>query len=62
MAYETLELRFECGHTRTIPLLHNQNDAECFVCHPELRDVPAVGRCPECMNALSMVEPPLGKI
>jgi hypothetical protein len=49
MAYETFELRFECGHTRTIPLLHNQNNAECFVCHPELRDVPASGKCPQCI-------------
>jgi hypothetical protein len=51
MSYETFELRFEgCDHTRPIPLLHNQNDAECFVCHPELRDVPATGKCPECMT------------
>jgi hypothetical protein len=52
MGNQTFELRFEgCGHTRTIPLLHNQNDAQCFVCHPELRDVPTRGKCPECMSA-----------
>ena len=52
MAYETFELRFEgCDHTRPIPLLHNQNDAECFVCHPELREVPAAGPCPDCASA-----------
>jgi hypothetical protein len=57
MTYETFEARFEgCDHTRTIPLLHNQNDAECFVRHPELRDVPASGKCPECMSGVDAVE------
>jgi hypothetical protein len=52
MAYETFELRFEgCNHTMQIPLLHNQDDSRCFVCHPELRDVPAPGKCPACTSA-----------
>jgi hypothetical protein len=38
------------------PLLHNQTDAECFVCHPELRDVPASGKCPECMIATAITK------
>jgi hypothetical protein len=51
MTYETFELRFEgCDHTRTIPLLHNQNSTECFVCHTELCNVPAVGKSPEHIN------------
>ena len=53
MAYETFELRFEgCTHTMKIPLLHNQDDSRCFVCHPELRDVPATGKCPACTSAV----------
>jgi hypothetical protein len=52
MAYETFELRFECcNHTMKIPLLHNQDDNRCFVCHPELRAVPATGKCPACTSA-----------
>ena len=52
MAYETFELRFEgCGHTMKIPLQHNSDPDRCFVCHPELRDVPASGKCPECVSA-----------
>jgi hypothetical protein len=34
-----------------IPLLHNQDDSRCFICHPELRDVPASGKCPACISA-----------
>jgi hypothetical protein len=51
-AYETFELRFEgCGHTMKIPLQHNSDPDRCFVCHPELRDVPASGKCPACVSA-----------
>jgi hypothetical protein len=34
-----------------IPLLHNSDDICCFICHPELRDVPASGKCPACISA-----------
>ncbi len=54
MPYETFPLRFEeCGHVLNAPLLHNANANHegCFVCHPELRDVPVGGKCPECVNA-----------
>jgi hypothetical protein len=34
-----------------IPLLHNQDDSRCFVCHPELRDQPMSGKCPACVSA-----------
>ena len=52
MSHETFELRFEgCNHTMKIPLHHNSDDARCFVCHPELRDVPASGKCPACISA-----------
>jgi hypothetical protein len=51
MANETFELHFEgCDHPRTIPLLHNQNDSECYACHPELRDIPVRGKCPDCVS------------
>jgi hypothetical protein len=54
MTYESFELRFEgCDHARSVPLLHNQNNAECFVCHPELRNISASGKCPECMTAVA---------
>ena len=45
MAYETFYLRFEgCSHTTRIPLQHNSGDHDrCFLCHPELREVPATG-------------------
>jgi hypothetical protein len=52
MPYETFELRFEgCNHTMKIPLLHNQDVSRCFICHPELRDIPATGKCPACVSA-----------
>lgn len=52
MPYQTFELRFEgCKHTVTIPLLHNQDNSRCFICLPELRDVPATGKCPACISA-----------
>jgi hypothetical protein len=52
MAYETFDLRFEkCGHTLKMPLQHNSDHDRCFVCHPELRDVPASGKCPACISA-----------
>jgi hypothetical protein len=51
MPYETFELRFAgCGHVLNVPLQHNAADAQCYVCHPELRDVPAKGACPECAS------------
>lgn len=51
MSYETFELRFEgCSHTMKVPLQHNVKDDQCFVCHPELRDVPAPGKCPACIS------------
>jgi hypothetical protein len=51
MPYETFNLRFEgCGHTMKIPLVHNSDDDRCFVCHPELRDVPASGKCTVCIS------------
>jgi hypothetical protein len=51
MSHETFELRFEgCSHTMKIPLLHNANDDKCYVCHPELRVVPAPGKCPACIS------------
>jgi hypothetical protein len=44
MPYQTFDLRFaDCDHTLKIPLLHNQDDSRCFICHPELRDQPDVG-------------------
>jgi hypothetical protein len=52
MSYETFELRFEdCNHTMKMPLLRNEDDSHCFVCHPELRDRPAHGKCPACVSA-----------
>jgi hypothetical protein len=52
MAYETFELRFDgCSHTMKIPLQHNADHDRCFLCHPELRDVPATGKCPACVSA-----------
>jgi hypothetical protein len=51
MSHETFELRFEgCGHTMKVSLQHNANDEKCYVCHPELRDVPAPGKCPACLS------------
>lgn len=62
MAYETFELRFAgCGHTRTIPLLHNQNNAECFVCHPELRDCPSGRTMPRMYERAKRGRTPVGK-
>jgi hypothetical protein len=52
MSNETFELRFEgCGHTMKIPLKHSANHDHCFVCHPELRDIPSPGKCPLCIMA-----------
>jgi hypothetical protein len=52
MPYETFDLRFEsCGHTVRIPLHHNSDNDRCFVCRPELREVPASGKCPICISA-----------
>jgi hypothetical protein len=54
MSYETFERRFEgCSHTMRTPLQHDsdQDHDRCFVCHPELRDVPASGKCPACISA-----------
>jgi hypothetical protein len=52
MSHETFEMRFEgCNHTMKIPLLHNQDDSRCFICHPELRDQPMSGKCPACVSA-----------
>ena len=52
MPRETFELRFEsCGHTMKIPLQHNSDHDRCFVCHPELRDIPASGKFPACVSA-----------
>ena len=52
MSYEMFEIRFEsCGHTLRIPLLHKEDDRRCYICHPELRDRPAPGKCPACVSA-----------
>jgi len=52
MPYEIFELRFEsCGHTMKIPLQHNSDHDRCFVCHLELREVPASGKCQACLTA-----------
>ena len=52
MSNETFELGFEgCGHTMKVSLQHSANDEKCYVCHPELRDVPAPGKCPACVSA-----------
>jgi hypothetical protein len=52
MSYETFELRFEgCNHTMKIPLVHKDDDSRCFVCNPELRNVPTPGKCPACISA-----------
>jgi hypothetical protein len=52
MPHETFELRFDgCGHTRKTPLQHDEDDDKCYVCHPELRDVPVPGKCPACTSA-----------
>jgi hypothetical protein len=52
MAYETFPLRFEgCGHVLDVPLQHSPNHNHCFVCQPDLRDVPAPGECPPCIVA-----------
>ena len=57
MPYETFDLRFEsCGHTVKIPLHHNSDNDRCFVCRPELREVPASGKCPVCISAQQQVE------
>jgi hypothetical protein len=52
MPYETFDLRFEsCGYALRIPLHHNSDNDRCFVCGPELREVPASGKCPVCISA-----------
>src|SRR5580700_2195277 len=57
MSNETFELRFEgCGHTMKVSLQHNADDEKCYVCHPELRDVPAPGKCPACVSAAKIQE------
>jgi hypothetical protein len=52
MPHETFELRFDgCGHTMKTPLKHDEDDDKCYVCRPELRNVPALGKCPACISA-----------
>jgi hypothetical protein len=61
MPYETFDLRFEkCEHIQKIPLQHNADDSQCYICHPELRDRPLPGKCPECMSAENV--PQQGKV
>jgi hypothetical protein len=51
MPIETFPLHFEgCEHVLNIPLLHNPDHRICYVCHPELRDDPVSGKCPECIS------------
>src|ERR1700749_194642 len=40
-----------CGHTMKIPLQHSSDHDRCFMCRPELRDVPASEKCPPCVSA-----------
>lgn len=51
MGNETITLRFrECIHVVTLDPMHNPTDnhAQCYVCHPELLNIPLPGKCPEC--------------
>jgi hypothetical protein len=51
MPIETFPLHFEgCEHVLRIPLVHNSDDSRCYLCHPELRDRPVTGKCPECIS------------
>jgi hypothetical protein len=51
MHIETFPLHFEgCEHVLNIPLLHNPDHSRCYLCHPELRDRPVTGKCPECIS------------
>jgi hypothetical protein len=52
MPYETFELRFtDCEHVLNVPLIHSTHRVTCYVCEPEMRDVPAKGKCPKCEDA-----------
>jgi len=51
MPMEMFPLHFEgCEHVLNIPLVHNSDDSRCYLCHPELRDRPVTGKCPECIS------------
>jgi predicted amidophosphoribosyltransferase len=47
-------LRFrDCIHVVSLDPVHNPTDnhAHCYVCHPELQNIPLPGTCPECDTA-----------
>jgi hypothetical protein len=60
-----IELRFrDCSHVVTLPPMHNHadNHAQCYVCHPELQQIPIRGACPTCdAAALAREQKPPGR-
>jgi len=63
MPIETFPLHFEgCEHVLRIPLVHNSDDSRCYLCHPELRDRPVTGKCPECICGGGIIIQPWSNI